>query len=1733
MPIVSGSSKHAWYADLRHGGMLISPPLLDETFPNGPLQPSQFAYERLRDRFNAFGAWLEKHGGVPPSQAEPLHSWLDSVLEDFLGYEKKRWLKGSNIHHDLTVETALGDRLRPQRVLLLDDNESKPALALWIDRSRQLGMGRGRSAYSKLIEFLRGSPMKLGLLTNGSQFRLCYAGLDHDSWIEWDAENWFDEGELRDQLYGFLTLLGPPAFAGRAEEFPLLTAVQSSRSRQGELSTVLGEQVRRAVELLLLDLDRAARRDPMLLDRLRRPTDGPELSRKQELDALYQAASRIVMRIVVILYAEARGLLPRNLQNYNSAYGLEGLFEQLRRARTHEGYLTLNDRVAAWPRIISLFKLVHEGSSHAHLPVPSYGGLLFRMGDAGSPDNVQRAVSVLEDTRLETSDFTVLQILELLKIGTMKIRRGRTSSLAKGPVDFSELRTEYIGILYEGLLDYELKSADKTMVFLNLGQQPILPLDILDNMSDADLKNLLDKLSKEKASGSVAGGEDETSEDEESVESAEESEEPESAQPETAEEEIQEEDPEADDVEYDDTRTEADLRLEQAHTWALRAVEVAGLVRRPRGRNVNLYHYERDKQAAARRLILRVLDQGEFYLARWGGTRKGSGTFYTKPGLAVPTVHRTLEPLVYEKSEDGKLIPKSPDDILAVKVCDPACGSGSFLVAALNYLTEALFQSLLFHRRIREAEKEVVVTLPFGTAANAGIAEETLPVPPTDERFEPMLKARLKRHVVERCIYGVDFNPMAVELCRLSLWVETMDPTLPFGFLDHKIKCGNALVGCWFDRFLDYPLAAWLRKSGDENHTRGVHFEKEEWSKRIKAILNERVKPELIRQIEAHKQPTFEFMPDARAPETLHDEAVAIFEKLHSLSVATPDGIEQREQIYRRDFVENPTMEALREAFDLWCSVWFWPADYLGDEAPTPANFYEGTEVTRMIVGQLKGELRFFHWELEFPDVFVSVTSGFNAVIGNPPWETAKPNSMEFFSNYDPVYRAYGKQEALGHQASLFRTSIDIEREWLTYRARFKGMSNWIDCVASPFGDPEGEHGESVSLVRGRGNITLHRVWREQRSNRRGYADIAHPYRHQGSADINTYKMFCELSHVILTRGGRLGMIAPSALYTDKGSTALRQLFLDFCQWDWLFGFINWNLIFNIYYRFKFCIVVLSKGDRTDSVKVGFGRYEIEDWENAERYVIDLPVASIARFSPISKVIIEPRTRRDLQVIEKIYDSAVLLGERTPRGWQIRYATEFHMTNDSSLFPPRPKWEEKNYRPDSYGRWLKGSWRKIEESPEDGLRARIAGKTMMLQQGIIPSVYGDRFIRVNDIEDIALPLYEGRMVGQFDFSQKGWVSGKGRTAVWREIPWDLKTVEPQYLMGLTEILEAETPVLGFKMPLMNISSATNARTMVAAFAKDWPCGHALNPARLGSLRSTLGMVSVVNSFAYDYSTRVRVGGLNISFFVLDETPVIRKEHVLSQSEILISTARLSLCHNVWAPEWLQLTSDLRDSSLVSNNSWHKAWALTEYERLRLRCILDAVVAELYGLSFDDFSWILRNDPSDPKGFWRVDQHQPLELRQTTLALAAFRDLKEMGLDAFCAMPDREGLPGCGWQIPETLKFAVRDQGIIKFDALEGDPYTVRERLGPRFLPWQLEGTPEESWAECELHARNILGEAIFKRLMAQLNDENSEASEAEGPEPVLSANGNVKLFATGHPNLFGEDTTTKVRRRKN
>jgi hypothetical protein len=216
------------------------------------------------------------------------------------------------------------------------------------------------------------------------------------------------------------------------------------------------------------------------------------------------------MRLVVCLFAESRQLLPINDPIYAQSYGVRSLYELLDEVTRYEGGThALFNRQTAWHRLMALFRLIYGGSPHGAFPMHAYGGVLFRPGDEESTDAVSRALHILEHN-VAVGDGTIYYVLRKLLRGPLPVIKGKSKTFVDGPVDYTELRTEFIGLIYEGLLDYRLKRTDEQIgpqIFLNLGREPVLPLARLEEMLANDkkgLKDLLTTLRKEKVTATVA-----------------------------------------------------------------------------------------------------------------------------------------------------------------------------------------------------------------------------------------------------------------------------------------------------------------------------------------------------------------------------------------------------------------------------------------------------------------------------------------------------------------------------------------------------------------------------------------------------------------------------------------------------------------------------------------------------------------------------------------------------------------------------------------------------------------------------------------------------------------------------------------------------------------------------------------------------------------------------------------------------------------------------------------------------------------------------------------------------------------------------------------------------------------------------------------------------------------------------------------------------------------------------
>ena len=1695
---------------LSHEGLLLDPTRLQELAKYTPGPLNDYTVGQLRLRASAL-----------TDDSADTRAFVTFVLEQVCGLDAATgtWLRGSAVPPAERRRTASGESVKPDH---LWKGIRGARLPVFIDDSKRLGVGRSRRLVSQATGYLRAGNEHLALLTNGRQWRLLFAGLDYEARCDWDTDLWFEEGELSEQVAALRTLLNAKVWTPESDGATpaLLQAIRDTRKGQAELSEVLGERVREAVEILI-------RGHGDMLASISHAAVGAAPTE------IYRAGCRIAMRLVVILFAESRKLLPRDNALYDDSYGLNGLFERLERDAAQGR--AMRETYSAWPRVLALFKLVYEGSHHPDLPVTRYGGELFAPGVAGTPDGLSNALAVFETASLATNvlpDADVHEMLKLLTRTTMRIRQGKATTRTTVPVDFSDLSSEYIGILYEGLLDYELKTApaDDPVVFLATGDQPALPLARLEAMDARALKALFASFKE----GSSESGTD--------------------AEVDDANEDAPSDQPPLDEAadergRYVVSTDERQESRERAERWARKAVEAAGLVSK-RGKDTpeRQLRLRNEIGRKARQLVARIVLPGEWYLVRWGGTRKGSGSFYTRPGLTIPTVQRTLRPLAYDppKRTDGtpnldapvvRWTPRRPEQILELTVCDPACGSGSFPLAALRFLTDAVYAALQFHKRIEpaDAHHSLVHLLGVGDDRPGALSEEKIPCPPDDEHFEERTKAVLRRHVVERCIYAVDLDPLAVELCRLSLWIETMDRSLPFGFLDHKVKCGNSLIGAWFDEFAHYPAMAWKnREGGDKSHSNGVHFEKNARTKAIKAFVNETLKPELRLVLQGEDL----FQADALAlAASTHAQAMGVINEMHELPVQNTD---ERAALYRDGLLASDEWSSLKGAMDLWTACWFWPSDSI-DAAPSPQTFIYPSDETRAVAGRVAADMRFFHWELEYPDVFRQGNgegaAGFDAILGNPPWDIAKPVSKEFFSNIDPLYRSYGKQEALRRQKGYFDNDEAIERDWLDYNARFRAQSNYMSYTGNPFGDPDQAKKKSqakFSVAQGRANQDLHERWRAVRARSTGFADPVHPYRHQGSADLNLYKLFLEKAHALLGPQGRLGFLVPSGLYSDHGTGALRSLFLERCRWEWLFGVENRDGIFPIHRSYKFNPIIVQKGGKTDAINTAFMRRKLEDWERAEDMATPYTRKQVERFSPNSRAILEIQSARDLEILEKIYANGVLLGDDGPDGWGIKYATEFHMTNDSHLFPPRPEWEAKGYRPDEYSRWLLGDWRPMEElwemlgvdptkpepaeigledwlfdttagperreaeaqfvhghwlKPGDVARTdwklrcaqppydRLPVPRVQIPAGIVLSREGDAWIHEDRIQGTAYPLMQGVMVQPFFPSARRWLTGTGAKAKWAPAEPHDATYDPQYLMSSEDLEhdQGRSVKLGFR----NVSRDTDARSFIGALLPHFPCGHSLPllHARDDSKAMDLGLLTLLNSFVFDWLVRERGGGVNLTWGILREVALPQPD--VAHPFVNDSAAKL----NPWAGT---------STSTLANLIETRPHAISLAERVRVKAAADAVVASLYGLTTDDLAHVLSGtdlpasrisldrDQLDPRGFWRVDKVAEPQLRHTVLTIIAFHDLQSkvreangdwrQGIERFLSQNR-----GDGWLIPETV--ALADYGLSSDDT--GQRQICARNLGPRLLDWQLAQSAERSCQEDLLHMRNRLGAVRF------------------------------------------------------
>ncbi|MCC7542081.1 MAG: N-6 DNA methylase [Deltaproteobacteria bacterium] len=573
-----------------------------------------------------------------------------------------------------------------------------------------------------------------------------------------------------------------------------------------------------------------------------------------------------------------------------------------------------------------------------------------------------------------------------------------------------------------------------------------------------------------------------------------------------------------------------------------------------------------------------------------GHERKTTGSYYTPASLVECLLDTALEPVVDDalKGKSGKA---AEDAVLALTVCDPACGSGHFLLAAGRRLARRL-------ARVRSG----------------------------DEEPSPEAQRHALRDVVGRCLYGVDLNEMAAELCKVSLWLEAIEPGRPLSFLDGHIQVGNSLLGTTPELMAKgIPDDAWTAIEGDD--------------KEVAKSLKRRNK------LEAKGQRTLGGLFDKDPAE----EANQILAKTQSIEAVNDEdrgGLRRKESAWEA-LRNSPEYRHATLVADAWCAAFVWPKQRgaMSDAAPTNGTWRtlrdqpdRALAKTVEIVGKLAREYAFFHWRIRFPQVFGR--GGFDAVAGNPPWERIKLQEKEYFAGHHQID---GAANAAARKALISGLQLTDEALWV----------RWISARRLADGE--------MALVR-----------------------LSQLYRLCAGGDINAYALFVELARSLLRSSGYVGMIVPPGLLTDDSRKAFARDVIEGRRLACFYEFTNRGYLFSTTESTTtFALVTLTGHSRTARIRCAAHLWSVADLRNTER-TYELSSEDVIRLNPNTRTMPVFESARSADITARMYAATrVLICEGQPDGdpWQLQLTTMFHMAADSANFRTESELKSDGYVP--------------------------------------------------------------------------------------------------------------------------------------------------------------------------------------------------------------------------------------------------------------------------------------------------------------------------------------------------------------------------------------------------------------------------------------------------------------------
>lgn len=559
-------------------------------------------------------------------------------------------------------------------------------------------------------------------------------------------------------------------------------------------------------------------------------------------------------------------------------------------------------------------------------------------------------------------------------------------------------------------------------------------------------------------------------------------------------------------------------------------------------------------------------DGARFSFAEFAGNeRKTSGSYYTPDSLVQSLLDSALDPLV-EEAIKGKTGSEAEQAILALKVCDPAVGSGHFLVGAAHRLARHLARA----RALARGESEP----------------------------SPLLYQQALRDVIGRCLYGVDLNPMAAELCRVSLWLEALEPDKPLSFLDHHIRVGNSLLGATPELIgAGLPDDAFTPIEGDDKEACVVLKKRSKAERKGLGPLFALEQAETQARL-AKAATDLELMPDNR-----------------------PQDIRAKELAFRRH-EETEEYHHKKGLADAWCAAFVIRKHFTerGRESSARGitqrhlnDLAAGRPMPEDLAGKVADLLRqykFFHWHLAFPEVFTK--GGFDCVLGNPPWEMQEVKDNEFFVSSFPEILAVSS--AKDKAAVLKRIEVAEPALWDQYL----GYVRTVHC--------------EKHFMLDSGRYPLSAVGR-----------------------LNLYRLFLEVSHTVINSGGRVGVVVPSGFASDSFSqghfTALHQT----GRIPSLYDFENSGAIFpGVHRGQKFCLITITGASvRAASTDFVFFAHSVDELRDPTRHV-PMSDGDLRLLNPLTGTAPLFRSERDRLLTIALHRGRPIVGDQDENGWKIQ-----------------------------------------------------------------------------------------------------------------------------------------------------------------------------------------------------------------------------------------------------------------------------------------------------------------------------------------------------------------------------------------------------------------------------------------------------------------------------------------------